>query len=156
MPEQLLQISYSLSNIKNVVHQLWQYAHQYHVWTFNGEMGAGKTTLIHALCDELGVTDAVSSPTFALINEYHFINKEGADTTIYHMDWYRLKDEEEALNAGMEDAIQQPGAYSWVEWAEKAASLIPYPHIQIDIVPLSPEERVVTIWLMEHAHSVIK
>jgi len=69
MPD-TLQISYSLSNIKDAANHLWQYAHTYRIFAFNGEMGAGKTTFIHALCDVLGVKDHVSSPTFALINEY--------------------------------------------------------------------------------------
>lgn len=146
MPAPVLQISYSLSNIENAVDQFWQYAHQYRVLAFSGEMGAGKTTFIHALCDLLGVEDTVSSPTFALINEYHF-EKEQKDITIYHMDWYRLKSTEEAIQAGMEDCLLQPGAYSFVEWPEKAPEILPHPHLQILIESTSRNERLLQAYI---------
>lgn len=141
----VLQISYSLANIESAVHQLWQYAHQYKVWTLKGDMGAGKTTLVHALCDMLGVTDAVSSPTFAIINQYQF-DYEGTKQTIYHMDWYRLKDEEEAFNAGVEDSILQPDSYAIIEWPEKAPGLLPKNYLQIEIESIAPDERVLRVW----------
>jgi tRNA threonylcarbamoyladenosine biosynthesis protein TsaE len=128
----LLQISYSLSEIKSDLHHFWQLANQYRIIAFNGDMGAGKTTFIHHLCDYLGVEDAVSSPTFALINEYHFL-QEGKDKTIFHMDWYRINSEEEAINAGLEDALNNKDAYCFVEWPEKALSLLPKPYLWIDI-----------------------
>jgi tRNA threonylcarbamoyladenosine biosynthesis protein TsaE len=104
-------------------------------------MSAGKTTVIHALCNYLGVTDAVSSPTFALINEYHF-EQEGRDRTIYHMDWYRLRDTAEAIGAGLEDALSPNDAYCFVEWPEKALELLPTPYLWIDIkLGAQPEER---------------
>ncbi len=145
MPAPFIQISYSLSNIENAADQLWQSAHQYKVWAFSGEMGAGKTTLIHYLCDLLKVEDVVSSPTFALINEYHF-NLNNSDTTIYHMDWYRLKDEDDAINAGMEDCLLQKNNYSLIEWPEKAPGIIPHPHLWIEIETVSPTERTLRAW----------
>lgn len=146
MPTTELQISYSLANIENAVHQFWQYAHQYRVLAFSGEMGAGKTTFIHHLCNLLQVEDTVSSPTFALINEYHF-NDNGTDRIIYHMDWYRLKDAEEAVNAGMEDCLLQKESYSFVEWPEKATELLPIPHLWISISQISATERLMSITL---------
>jgi tRNA threonylcarbamoyladenosine biosynthesis protein TsaE len=140
MGQTLLQISYSLATIGNALDQFWQYAHAYRVLAFSGEMGAGKTTFIHALCAHLGVRDTVSSPTFALINEYHFM-QGGHDKTIYHMDWYRLRDTEEAINAGMEDALNNRNAYCFVEWAEKATDLLPFPHLWISIEVLNESER---------------
>lgn len=128
----VLQISYSLSDIKNVSDKLWQYAHQYQVWALHGDMGVGKTTLISALCDMLGVDDAVSSPTFSIINEYSF-RQNDKEYSIYHMDWYRLEDEQEAVNAGVEDAILQPNAYSIIEWPEKASGLLPENYLKIEI-----------------------
>lgn len=128
----VLQISYSLSDIKNVSDKLWQYAHQYQVWALHGDMGVGKTTLISALCDMLGVDDAVSSPTFSIINEYSFLQND-KEYSIYHMDWYRLEDEQEAVNAGVEDAILQPDAYSIIEWPEKASGLLPENYLKIEI-----------------------
>jgi tRNA threonylcarbamoyladenosine biosynthesis protein TsaE len=144
MPTPLLQISYSLANIRNAAHQLWQYADRYRVFAFSGEMGAGKTTFIHALADELGVEDAVSSPTFALINEYYF-SVNGSEKKIYHMDWYRVKDTAEAINAGVEDAINDTRAYSLVEWPEKARELLPKGHLWVEIKETGPGERVMTL-----------
>jgi len=141
-----LQISYSLATIENAVHQFWECAHHYNVLAFSGQMGAGKTTFIHALCDYLGVKDTVGSPTYALINEYHFDNK-GDDRTIYHMDWYRLKDPEEAIHAGMEDCVLQKNNYSFIEWPEKAAILLPHPHLWITIASISDTERLMQVWV---------
>lgn len=93
---------------------------QHSVFAFHGDMGAGKTTFIHALCDELGVTTPVSSPTFSIINEY------GGSRPVYHLDLYRLSDAHEAVNAGVEDCFYS-GTICFVEWPERAASLLP-PH----------------------------
>ncbi len=144
MGKPLLQISYSLATIGNVADQLWQCAHQYRVWAFSGGMGAGKTTFIHYLCDFLAVEDAVSSPTFSLINEYHFVHN-GADKVIYHMDWYRLRDTQEAVHAGMEDALMQEDAYCFIEWAEKATGILPYPHLLIELEQTETDERKMTV-----------
>ncbi len=86
---------------------------------FNGEMGAGKTTLIKAICQFLGVQDTVSSPTFALVNEY-----EGDGNLIYHFDFYRIQDEEEAYAIGFEE-YEYTGDYLFIEWSEKIPNLIP-------------------------------
>ena len=150
MPQPLLQISYSLATIGNEVHQFWQCVHQYRILAFSGEMGAGKTTFIHALCEFLGVEDAVSSPTFAIINEYHF-PQDRTDKTIYHMDWYRIRNTAEAINAGVEDALTREDAYCFIEWPEKARELLPRPHLWIDITPDedSAEERTLTVTLIQ-------
>lgn len=142
----VLQISYSLATIKNAVEQFWQYAHHYRVLAFSGQLGAGKTTFVHTLCDYLGVKDAVSSPTFALINEYHF-EANDMDNKIYHMDWYRVKDTEEAINAGMEDALLSD-AYCFVEWPEQAIELFPTPYLWISIETLEDDRRSMTVNLV--------
>ncbi|NCI45516.1 tRNA (adenosine(37)-N6)-threonylcarbamoyltransferase complex ATPase subunit type 1 TsaE [Sediminibacterium soli] len=111
---------FGLEQIRYVVKALWKEGKKHRIWAFHAGMGTGKTTFIHALCQELGVTTAISSPTFAIINEY----SSAEAGTIFHMDWYRLKDEEEAVNAGVEDCLLS-GNRCLVEWPDKAAALLP-------------------------------
>ena len=89
------------------------------VIAFHGHLGAGKTTFIRAVCDIKQVKNAVSSPTYSIINEY-----EHEGETIFHIDLYRLKDEQEAVQAGVEDCLYS-GDLCLVEWPEKAAGLFP-------------------------------
>ncbi len=93
---------------------------QNHVLLLQGEMGTGKTTLIKAICEELGVEDEVNSPTFALVNEY----RDAADEPIYHFDLYRLNDPEEALDFGLEEYLESR-ALCLVEWPEKISKFLP-------------------------------
>ncbi len=90
------------------------------VYAFHGEMGTGKTTFIHTLCLAMGVKDVVTSPTFSIINQY----KTADGQTVYHMDLYRIKDENEAVNAGIEDCLYS-GNICLVEWPEKAPGIFP-------------------------------
>ena len=136
MGENLLQLSYTLGDIDEAVVKFWEALRSFRVFAFSGEMGAGKTTFIHHLCACLRVEDAVSSPTFALVNEYHFADDMGKDNTIFHLDWYRLKDTDEAINAGMEDCIDQAikgNAYCFIEWPERAMELLPVSCLWISI-----------------------
>ena len=144
MPSAAIQISFTLANIRSAAHQLWQWAYGERIFTFSGSLGAGKTTFIHALCDELGVRDAVSSPTFALINEYRYPVPEGGEQLIYHMDWYRLRDADEAVDAGMEDTLSNRHAICFIEWPEKAPELLQLPHVDIGLEAVSETERVLT------------
>ena len=102
-------------------------------------MGAGKTTLIARICKQMGITDAVSSPTFSIMNEYDAQGK-----MVYHMDWYRLADEAEARRTGVEAAMEE-AAICFIEWPEKAPSLLPADHIHIQIEILDPEHRRIII-----------
>jgi tRNA threonylcarbamoyladenosine biosynthesis protein TsaE len=111
---------FELPQIKAVAKALWKEGKAHKVWVFHASMGTGKTSFIHALCEVLEVKDTVSSPSYGLINEY----ESPIAGTIYHMDWYRLKDEEEAIQAGIEDAIGS-GNLCLIEWPEKAAGLLP-------------------------------
>ena len=95
---------------------------------FHGEMGVGKTTLIKKLCKTLGVSSATSSPTFSLVNEYETIDNQ----VVYHFDFYRLKNEMEALDMGADDYFYS-GNWCFIEWAEKIPNLIPDEHAVITI-----------------------
>lgn len=112
------------------------------VYAFRGEMGAGKTTFINALCRELGVTDdATGSPTFAIINEYR------SDTTaelIYHFDLYRIENLEEAEDLGMEDYFYS-GALCFIEWPERAEELLPDDTVNVTITVNNDFSRTITI-----------
>lgn len=138
---ELFRIKYDLNKIDEAVAGFWEKARDYRVIAFSGGLGAGKTTFIHALCEKLGVADNVSSPTFALINEYHFTDS-GSDRVIYHMDWYRLNSTEEAINAGMEDCLQQSEALCLVEWPEKAQELLRPPYLHVSIENAGDNERM--------------
>jgi tRNA threonylcarbamoyladenosine biosynthesis protein TsaE len=128
-----IQIPYNKANIQEAARQLWQWAHPCRIFAFSGSLGAGKTTFIHAICDMLKVEDVVSSPTFALINEYRF-QTAGEEQIVYHMDWYRLRDANEAIDAGMEDTLNTPAVYCFVEWPEMAPELLHgLPHIFITL-----------------------
>lgn len=93
------------------------------VIALRGEMGAGKTTFVHALCDVKRVKDVVGSPTFSIINQYNY-TEEGREKKIFHIDLYRLKDEEEAIQAGIEDCFYS-GHICLVEWPDRAKGLLP-------------------------------
>jgi len=103
---------------------------------FYGEMGTGKTTLIKALAKSLGVSDATSSPTFSLVNEY----QTEEDISIFHFDVYRLKSESEAYDMGIEEYLYS-GHWCFIEWAEKIPTLIPNEHSVIRIKAISNNER---------------
>ena len=125
---------FTIDKINTVAKSFWTAAAGKTVFAFHGLMGAGKTTFIHALCDVKGIMDVVGSPTFSIINEYEY-DCEGTKKPLFHLDLYRIKDEEEALQAGVEDALFS-GFICLVEWPEKAAGLFPDNtlHAFIDVV----------------------
>jgi tRNA threonylcarbamoyladenosine biosynthesis protein TsaE len=135
-----LQKEFTLDNIEVVAAELWTKLSQYKVWAFNAEMGAGKTTLIHALCNILKVEDSVGSPTFSIINQY----QTESGNTIYHLDLYRIKDEEEAIQAGVEDVLFS-GDFCLVEWPGKIKGLLPEVTVFIKIEMLNSSTRRITI-----------
>jgi tRNA threonylcarbamoyladenosine biosynthesis protein TsaE len=122
-----MKITFSLEEIDQVASQLLA-ANPNKVILFHGEMGAGKTTFIKALSKALGVKDATSSPTFSLVNEYQTVDNK----TLYHFDVYRLKNENEALDMGIEDYLYS-GNWCFIEWAEKIPNLIPELHSVIEL-----------------------
>ncbi len=114
---------FTLNEIKAIAAEFWKNAGNKKVFAFHGAMGAGKTTFIQALCEVKGVIDVVGSPTFPIINEYQY-DCDGTMRILFHIDLYRLKDEEEALKAGVEDCLHS-GFICLVEWPEKAPGLFP-------------------------------
>ena len=125
---------FSLDNIQEIAKEVWKFIQSSRVLAFHGAMGAGKTTFIHALCDVKNVRDTVGSPTFSIINEYAF-SENGKEKRIYHIDLYRLKDEQEAIQAGVEDCLYSDHI-CLVEWPEKIPSLLPEDtlHIYLNII----------------------
>ncbi|MFV0472245.1 MAG: tRNA (adenosine(37)-N6)-threonylcarbamoyltransferase complex ATPase subunit type 1 TsaE [Paludibacteraceae bacterium] len=110
------------------------------VYCFNGKMGSGKTTFIKAVCEELGVGEGISSPTFSIVNEYEGNEKK----IIYHFDCYRLKNLEEALNIGIEDYLNS-GNLCFIEWPEILTPILPQHAIFIDIEEIENEIRMLTL-----------
>ncbi|MBE6248947.1 MAG: tRNA (adenosine(37)-N6)-threonylcarbamoyltransferase complex ATPase subunit type 1 TsaE [Prevotella sp.] len=106
------------------------------VFAFYGKMGAGKTTFVKAVCEELGVKDVITSPTFAIINEY-----EG-DETIYHFDFYRIKKLEEVYDMGYEDYFYS-GALCFIEWPELIEEILPDDAVRVSITEQADGSRLV-------------
>lgn len=115
---------------------LLQHAGQEKVWALIGDLGAGKTTLVRALCAQLGVQDNVSSPTFALIHEY----ATATDVPIYHFDFYRLHHADEALELDC-TAYFDSGHYCFVEWPHTVMHWLPTPHYRVHLTPISQTSR---------------
>jgi tRNA threonylcarbamoyladenosine biosynthesis protein TsaE len=127
---------YQIQQIQSAAQWVLEQAGNARVIAFYAPMGAGKTTLSGAIMHALGSNDHAASPTFSIINEYLLPNGE----TLYHMDWYRLKDEEDALAAGVEDALYS-GHRCLVEWPEKAEALLPPDTCRMTIDITGPETR---------------
>lgn len=117
-----------LDELDSAAHRLLAQGRTQSVWLFEGEMGAGKTTLIKALCRALGVVSTVQSPTFSIVNEY--TTHEGH--SVYHFDCYRLRNEAEALDIGIEEYFDS-GDYCFVEWPERIIPLWPTTYFNVHI-----------------------
>jgi tRNA threonylcarbamoyladenosine biosynthesis protein TsaE len=130
-----MNVTFSLDQLEEVAQKIIA-ENPNKVILFHGEMGVGKTTLIKQLCKTLGVTDATSSPTFSLVNEYQTAKNQ----TVYHFDFYRLNKEEEALDMGIDDYLYS-GNWCFIEWAEKIPNLIPEAHSIITIELLADGKR---------------
>lgn len=135
-----MQVIYTLQTIDEAAAKFWQNVQGSVVFALHGLMGAGKTTLVHALCEAKGVKDVVGSPTFSIINEY----RDAAGKTIYHLDLYRLDSEEEAVRAGVEDCLYS-GDICLVEWPEKAPDIFPPETVHVYIELVDEKTRCLTI-----------
>lgn len=126
----------NISDLQEVVDTLLELSGGMKIWIFTGDLGAGKTTLIKEICKQLGVEGLVSSPSFSIINEYQSYQGE----EIYHFDFYRLNDESEAIQIGVEEYFYS-GNLCLVEWPEKASSFIPDEYVHIKVEPGSNNTR---------------
>jgi len=134
-----MEIEFSLEQIHQIAQEVLKQNPE-KVILFNGDMGVGKTTFIKALSKALGVKDATSSPTFSLVNEYEAENGK----LVYHFDVYRLKNEAEAYDMGIDEYLYS-GEWCFIEWAEKIPSLIPQQHSIINIKLLGNGNRKLTL-----------
>jgi len=130
-----MELIVSLNNLEEAAAQFWKLADGKKIFAFSGSLGAGKTTFIAALCQYKHVSDSVSSPTFSIINEYTY--DQGV---IYHVDLYRLHDEQEAIRTGVEDVLDS-GMICLVEWPERAPGIFPDDTVWIQIENIDSSTR---------------
>ena len=126
----------SLAELPVVAQQLSDFAGNQKVFIFEGEMGAGKTTFIKIFCKQLGIDDVVSSPTYSIVNEY-----ESPKGPVYHFDFYRIKDIQEAYDLGYEEYFYG-GGICLIEWPERVEELLPENYIKIEISVLNENQRL--------------
>ena len=129
----------STDQLADIASQIISFSSNNRVFLFYGDMGAGKTTLIKALCHYLGSEDNITSPTFSIVNEYI-----GTDSSIYHFDFYRLKTQTEALDMGFEEYLYS-GNYCFIEWPNKIPELLPLHYNRIKIEVVADNSRNITI-----------
>ncbi|SFI83468.1 tRNA (adenosine(37)-N6)-threonylcarbamoyltransferase complex ATPase subunit type 1 TsaE [Myroides guanonis] len=135
-----MEFTFTINEIEGIAKKLLtQLEHK--VVLFDAEMGVGKTTLIKELVKELGVKDPTNSPTFSIVNEYL---SETTGNTVYHFDLYRIEDEEEAYDMGLDEYLDS-GNWCFIEWPEKTPNLIPIAHSTIKINLLQDGSRKLTL-----------
>jgi tRNA threonylcarbamoyladenosine biosynthesis protein TsaE len=133
-----MELTFDLKHVHEAAEKFWHFAGDRRIFAFDGGIGAGKTTFIHALCDVKKVKNRVGSPTFAIINEYNYDKGK-----IFHIDLYRLSDEEEAVRAGVEECLYS-GEICLVEWAEKTPRLFPDGTMKVLMEILNKQARKLT------------
>ena len=129
----------NLDSIREAAREFISMIGDHRVFAFYGSMGAGKTTFVKAICEELGVEDVITSPTFAIINEY-----SGRDGVIYHFDFYRIKKLEEVYDMGYEDYFYS-GALCFIEWPELIEDVWPEDAVKVRITENADGSRSVTL-----------
>ncbi len=133
----------SIGQLEQFAKAFWSHVKDTKVFLFHGQMGAGKTTTITALCQAKGIKESISSPTFSIINEYAY-QENGQPRNVYHIDLYRLKDLEEMIAAGVEDCIYS-GEICFVEWPQKAPELFDENVVHVSVGTLDERTRVIKI-----------
>lgn len=128
----------NIDTIRESAREFIQNIGEHKVFAFYGKMGAGKTTFVKAICEELGVQDVITSPTFAIVNEY-----EAHDQSIFHFDFYRIKRLEEVYDMGYEDYFYS-GALCFIEWPELIEDLLPEDAVKVTITENADGTRSVT------------
>ena len=134
-----MEVNFKLEQIKDVASNFIASTSDRTVFALHGDMGAGKTTFIHAVCEALGVHDNISSPTFSIINQY----TSGQQKNVYHIDLYRLADEAEAIGAGVEDCLYS-GNICFVEWPDRAPGIFPDNTLHLKIEAINDNTRRLT------------
>ena len=127
----------SLDGIREAAREFIQHIGEARVFAFYGKMGAGKTTFVKAICEELGSTDVITSPTFAIVNEY-----TSNDTPIYHFDFYRIKKLEEVYDMGYEEYFYS-GALCLIEWPELIEEILPDDAVRVSITEQEDGSRTI-------------
>jgi len=135
-----MQQNYTLKELPKIAKTIIDTAES-KILLFNGEMGVGKTTLIKEVVKQLGVQELANSPTFSLVNEY--VTDDGK--TIYHFDFYRIEDEEEALDIGIEEYFYDDNAWCLIEWGNKVENLLPLEIVNINLVANTKNQRTIEI-----------
>ena len=134
-----------IAQIREAAQQFVEQIGDRSVFAFYGKMGAGKTTFIKAVCEELGVDDVITSPTFAIVNEYSLISHLSPLTSkIYHFDFYRIKKLEEVYDMGFEDYFYS-GDLCFIEWPELIEEVLPEDAVRVTIEALADGSRKITI-----------
>ena len=135
----------SLDNIREAAKQFIAAMEDNTVFAFYGKMGAGKTTFIKAICEELGVTDVINSPTFAIVNEYR---SDETGELIYHFDFYRIKKLDEVYDMGYEDYFYS-GALCFIEWPELVEEVLPGDAVKVIIEEMEDGIRSIRLESMD-------
>ncbi len=136
----MFQKRFKLSEIDSVVKAFLNLYKSNRCFAFYAEMGSGKTTFICEICKQLGVAEQTSSPTYSIINEYMTTN----EARVFHIDCYRLKGVEDAIQTGVEDIIKSNDAYCFIEWPQQIESILPKNCIRFSLKIISEDEREIT------------
>ena len=137
-----MELIFNLQNIENAAREFISNIQVYTVIAFHGNLGAGKTTFIKSICKALGVKENISSPTFSIINQYKTEN----NNTIFHIDLYRLKDMEEAINAGVEECMYSADL-CFIEWPEKVSGILPADTVNVFMEAVDADTRKIIVKL---------